>query len=209
MIAIIDYNAGNLRSVQKAYEHMGVACRATGDRDEILKADAAILPGVGAFADCMANLTSRGLDSVVKKCIDMGKPFLGICLGFQMLFDYSEEHPAGEPPVKGLGVFKGSVRQFPSDMGLKVPHMGWNNLQIQKACRLFDGLSADPYVYFVHSYFVEAADRSIVSAKVNYGLDADAALSTGKVFAMQFHPEKSGAAGLQMIRNFLKAVYEK
>jgi glutamine amidotransferase len=207
MIAIIDYDAGNLRSVQKAYEHMGVDCKTTSCHEEILKADAVILPGVGAFSDCMQNLTRKGMDGVVKACIEMGKPFLGICLGYQMLFEYSEEHPEGEPDVKGLGIFKGCVRRFPGDMGLKVPHMGWNNLKLEKDCPLFADLPEDPFVYFVHSYYVEAADRSIVSARVEYGRTVDAAISSGNVFAMQFHPEKSGEAGLKIIQNFVKAVY--
>lgn len=207
MIAIIDYDAGNLRSVQKAYEHMGVDCKTTSSHEEILKADAVILPGVGAFSDCMQNLTRKGMNGVVKACIAMGKPFLGICLGFQMLFEHSEEHPEGEPDVKGLGIFKGCVRRFPGDMGLKVPHMGWNNLKLVKDCPLFCDLPENPFVYFVHSYYVDAADRSIVSARVEYGRTVDAAISSRNVYAMQFHPEKSGEAGLKIIQNFVKAVY--
>lgn len=206
MIAIIDYNAGNLKSVQKAFEHAGAACRVTSDRKEILTADAVVLPGVGAFKDCMDNLTTRGLDEVVKECIGKGMPFLGICLGFQMLFESSEEHMAGESHVKGLGVFKGRVRQFPAGMGLKVPHMGWNSLEILKSSPIFLDLPDKPYVYFVHSYYVDSSDRSIVSARTEYGTGFDAAVSSGNVSAVQFHPEKSGDTGLKIIGNFLKAV---
>lgn len=207
MIAIIDYNAGNLKSVRRAFEHTGAVCKATSEESEILSADAVVLPGVGAFRDCMDNLTLRGLDKTVKKCIDKGMPFLGICLGFQMLFECSEENQVGESQVKGLGIFKGSVRQFPPDMGLKVPHMGWNSLDIMKDSPLFEGLPEKSFVYFVHSYYVESADRSLVSACSEYGIRFDAAMSCGKVHAVQFHPEKSGDLGLGMIHNFVKAVY--
>lgn len=209
MIAIIDYNAGNLRSVGKAFENAGALCKATSLENEILNADAVVLPGVGAFKDCVNNLTERGLDVVVKKCIDGGMPFLGICLGFQMLFDYSEENHSGDSQVKGLGIFKGAVKQFSPDMGLKVPHMGWNSLDIIKDRPLFEGLPEKSFVYFVHSYYVDSEDRSLVSACTEYGVRFDAAVSRGKVHAVQFHPEKSGDIGQRIIHNFVKAVYSK
>ncbi len=213
MITIIDYEAGNLRSVAKALERVGVSPIITCDEHTILTSDAVVLPGVGAFADCMQSLVEKGMDRVVKACIQMGKPFLGICLGYQMLFESSEEHSQGAPDVGGLGIFKGKVKKFPSDLGLKVPHMGWNNLTLPRYCPFFEGLTNDSpehskeaYVYFVHSYYVDVADKSLVAAKAHYGLSFDAAIATDNVFAMQFHPEKSGDAGLTLIRNFLKAV---
>lgn len=209
MIAIIDYNAGNLKSVQKAFEKAGVDCIATADEDEIFKSDAVVLPGVGAFADCMHNLKQRGMEKVVLQSIQKGMPFLGICLGFQMLFEDSEEHQTATSKVKGIGIFKGTVRQFPLDMGLKVPHMGWNSLEIVKPSPLLEGLPQKAFVYFVHSYYVDSADRSLVSARCDYGVPFDAAISHDNVHAVQFHPEKSGDVGLLMIRNFVKAVYKR
>jgi glutamine amidotransferase len=209
MIAIIDYNAGNIRSVLKAFEYAGAECGTTSEESVIMKADAVVLPGVGAFRDCVNNLKDRSLDGVVKRCIHEGKPFFGICLGFQMLFDWSEEHGEDGAPVPGLGIFKGTVRQFRFDKGLKVPHMGWNCLEVMKEDPIFSGLPDKPYVYFVHSYYVEAADRSLVAARSDYGITFDAAISCGNVRATQFHPEKSGDVGIRMIKNFVKAVYSK
>lgn len=207
MIAIVDYNAGNIRSVQKAFEYAGASCLVTSSADEILSADGVILPGVGAFRNCFGNLKQKGLDRVVRHCLEKGMPFLGICLGFQMLFEYSEEDGTDAGWVKGMGVFKGAVRQFRSDMGLKVPQIGWNSLEIAKECVLFEGLPAKPYVYFVHSYYVDAEDKTLVAARSHYGIPFDAAIARGNVFAVQFHPEKSGDAGLMIIRNFMKVVY--
>ena len=206
MITIIDYEAGNLRSVAKAFEAAGETPQITSNAETILKSDAAVLPGVGAFADCMKSLVNRGLDQVVRACIEMGKPFLGICLGYQMLFESSEESPEGLPDVPGLGILEGRVRKFPDDLGVKVPHMGWNNLFFPKPCVLFDGLQPDPYVYFVHSYYVDVKNKHLVAATADYGFSFDAAIAADRVFAMQFHPEKSGGVGLTMIRNFLKVV---
>ncbi len=216
MITIIDYEAGNLRSVAKALERAGATPLITGDEKTILESDAVVLPGVGAFADCMQSLVAKGMDRVVKTCIQMGKPFLGICLGYQMLFESSEEHPEGEPDVLGLGIFRGKVKKFPTDLGLKVPHMGWNNLSFPRPSPFFEGIaskesgqadqSPEAYVYFVHSYYVEVADKNLVAAKAHYGFPFDAAIATDKLFSMQFHPEKSGDVGLTLIRNFLKAV---
>mgnify|MGYP000232608047 CR=1 FL=1 len=207
MIAIVDYNAGNIRSVQKAFEYAGASCLVTSSPEAILSADGVILPGVGAFKDCFGNLKDRGLDRVVLQCLEKGMPFLGICLGFQMLFEYSEESGPDGGRVKGMGVFKGFVRQFPQDMGLKVPQIGWNSLDMTKECVLFEGLQSTPYVYFVHSYYVTAEDRSLVAARSHYGIPFDAAIARGRIFAVQFHPEKSGDVGLVIIRNFMKVVY--
>lgn len=206
MITIIDYDAGNLRSVANAFFKAGAECIVTDDEETILSSSAVVLPGVGAFSDCMESLKQKGMDKVVLKCIDKDKPFLGICLGFQLLFEESEEHEDNLPDVKGLGIFKGKVRKFPSGMGLKIPHMGWNSLIYQNPCPLFDNIEA--YLYFVHSYYVEASDKSIVSARCEYGLEFDAAISKGNIYAVQFHPEKSGKVGAAIIKNFLKAVYE-
>ncbi|MGI6085190.1 MAG: imidazole glycerol phosphate synthase subunit HisH [Acetivibrionales bacterium] len=226
MIAIIDYDAGNLKNVENAFKKMGAVSLITCDEATILKSEAVVLPGVGAFADCMESLVNKGMDRVVKACIDMGKPFLGICLGFQMLFEYSEEHPEGFPDTKGLGILKGGVKKFPTGTGLKIPHMGWNNLSFHKPCPLFKNLPRDifidsddissvpdnkrnqgAYLYFVHSYYVEASDKSIVSATAQYGISFDAAISWKNVYGTQFHPEKSGKAGMAIIDNFLKVVH--
>lgn len=207
MIAIVDYNAGNIRSVQKAFEYAGASCSVTSSSHEILSADAVILPGVGAFRDCFGNLKERGLDRVVRQCLEKGMPFLGICLGFQMLFDCSEENGTDGGWVEGMGVFKGAVRQFPQDMGLKVPQIGWNCLDRTRDCALFDGLPSKPYVYFVHSYYVDSEDRPLVAARSQYGIAFDAAIARGNTYAVQFHPEKSGDVGIMIIKNFLKVVY--
>jgi glutamine amidotransferase len=225
MITVIDYDAGNLRSVVKAFEKAGAKCIATDDEKTILNSAAVVLPGVGAFSDCMESLEEKGMDKVVRKIIGMGKPFLGICLGFQLLFSESEEHEEGSPNVKGLGIFEGRVRKFPGGIGLKIPHMGWNSLKLLKPCPLFEELPRsiiadevchnrnyqkqnETYLYFVHSYYVEAADKAIVSTRCSYGLEFDAAISKDNIFATQFHPEKSGKAGAAIIKNFLKVVYE-
>lgn len=200
MIAIIDYGVGNLRSVEKAFHFIGQEAVVTSDKDVILGADDVVLPGVGAFADAMENLKNAGMVDVVKRVIEDGRPFLGICLGMQLLFDYSEE---GGEKVKGLGIFKGSIRQLPLDMNLKVPHMGWNSLRVKEDCPLFKNLQKNPYVYFVHSYYLTADDKDIVVATTNYGIDFDAAIGKGNVYATQFHPEKSGEVGLNILRNWV------
>lgn len=225
MIAIINYDAGNLKNVANAFKMLGADPLITSDEATILKSEAVVLPGVGAFDSCMNSLVEKGMDRVVKTCINMGKPFLGICLGFQLLFEYSEEHPAGLLDTKGLGILKGRVKKFPADIGIKIPHMGWNNLSFPKPCPLFENLPArlftdsqdnsastnckqneEAYLYFVHSYYVEASNRSIVSATSRYGISFDAAISSDNVYATQFHPEKSGKVGLAIINNFLKVV---
>ncbi len=199
MIAIIDYGAGNILSVQKALDHIGCENVVTSDAAVISSADGAVLPGVGSFGDAMDNLGAGGLVGTVKDFAASGKPFLGICLGLQVLFDSSEE----SPDVQGLSLMTGSVRRFPSDMGLKIPHIGWNSIEYDRDCPIFKGLSDNPYVYFVHSYYLEAADKGVVSAVADYGIKFHAAVWKDNVFATQFHPEKSGNVGLQILRNFV------
>jgi glutamine amidotransferase len=203
LIAVIDYGVGNLKSVEKAFKFIGCEAEISSDKEFILNSDAVVLPGVGAFADAMASLRKAGMADVVTQVIHKGKPFLGICLGMQLLFDYSEE---GGERVEGLGIFRGEIRQFPLNMGLKVPHMGWNALELKKECPLFRNLPQHPYVYFVHSYYLDAADKNIVSATASYGIDFDAAVCCGNVFATQFHPEKSGSIGLAVLRNFADVI---
>lgn len=199
MIAIIDYGVGNLRSVEKAFQFIGCKAIITSDAKTVSRADGIVLPGVGAFSDAMENLRNAGMVDLVKGAIAADKPFLGICLGMQLLFDYSEE---GGGRADGLGIFKGAIRQLPQDTGLKVPHMGWNSLKTKEACPLFNDLKANPYVYFVHSFYLEAENRQLVAATAEYGVRIDAAIARGNVFATQFHPEKSGSIGLDMLRNW-------
>ena len=202
MIAIVDYDAGNLKSVEKALAYLGEASIVTRDFKEIEKADKVILPGVGSFGTAMENLKKFELDKVVKEVTAEGKPFLGICLGLQLLFPKSEESPEAD----GLGIFDGSITKIPSGEGLKIPHIGWNSLVIKKNDGLFKGIGKNPYVYFVHSYFLNASDKSIVSAQTEYGVTIDAAVEKGNVYATQFHPEKSGETGLMILRNFADIV---
>lgn len=202
MIAVIDYGAGNLQSVIKAFRHIGCDASVTSDPGELARADAAVLPGVGAFGDSMRCLRNSGMVEPTLEKIRSGKPFLGICLGLQLLFEESGESPG----VKGLGVLPGRVYRIPDSPGLKIPHVGWNSLNIRQSGGLFAGVSQSPYVYFVHSYYLKAADRGIVSATAEYGVTIDAAVQRGSLFAAQFHPEKSGRAGLQMLRNFAEMI---
>ena len=202
MIAIIDYGAGNIQSVSKALAHIGCEAFITRDKDKILKADGAVLPGVGSFGDTMDTMTEYGIKDTVIEYAKSGKPFLGICLGLQLLFPKSEESPDAE----GLGIFDGSITKIPSGDGLKIPHIGWNSLDIKKSDGLFKGIGKNPYVYFVHSYFLNASDKSIVSAQTEYGVTIDAAVEKGNVYATQFHPEKSGETGLKILRNFADIV---
>ena len=197
MIAIIDYDAGNLKSVEKALKFLGEEAVITRQKEEILNADKVILPGVGAFGDAMHNLNQFGLVDVIKEVVDLGKPFLGICLGLQLLFERSEESPG----VEGLGILKGEILRIPDCPGLKIPHMGWNSLKIKPEAKLFKGLE-DPYVYFVLSFYLKAADESIVAATTEYSTIIHASVQSGNVFACQFHPEKSSRVGLQILRNF-------
>ncbi len=199
MIAIIDYGVGNLASVNKAFSFIGIESVITSDPAEILAADKVVLPGVGAFADAMDNLEKTNMISVIKSVVEKGTPLLGICLGMQLLFDYSTE---GGERVPGLGLLRGSVTQFPLDMGLKVPHMGWNSLNIKQGDGIFKGVKDNSYVYFVHSYHLTAHDRSDVAASCSYGITYDAAVARDNILGTQFHPEKSGDVGLSILRNF-------
>ena len=192
MIAIIDYDAGNLKSVEKALLSLGQECVVTRDFKEIEQADKVILPGVGSFGQAMEQLKKFELDKVLKEIPDSGKPFLGICLGLQLLFERSEESEG----VEGLGMLKGEILRIPDKEGLKIPHIGWNSLDLQGNGRLFAGLEEHPYVYFVHSYYLKAAEESIVKATTDYSVRIHASVEQGNIFACQFHPEKSGSVGL-------------
>lgn len=198
MVAIIDYDAGNIKSVEKALRFLGQEAEVTRDRERIRKADKVILPGVGAFGDAMEKLSQYGLTEVIKETVDKGTPFLGICLGLQLLFDRSDEAPG----VEGLGILKGEILKIPEREGLKIPHMGWNSLEFPREGRLFRGLEPNPYVYFVHSYYLKAAEEEIVTAETEYGVKIHASVEKGNVYACQFHPEKSGETGLQILKNF-------
>lgn len=198
MIAIIDYDAGNLRSVEKALLHIGEECIVTREPEKILEADKVILPGVGAFQDAMQNLQKFDLVNVIREAVAADKPFLGICLGLQLLFASSEENPG----VAGLKLLPGRVMRIPAAKGLKIPHIGWNSIEINPGSRLLQGLPNESYVYFVHSYYLQAEDEEIVAASTEYGAHIHAAVEKGNLFATQFHPEKSGAVGLQILRNF-------
>lgn len=198
MIAIIDYNAGNLKSVEKALHFLEQPCVITRDRSEILAADHVILPGVGAFGDAMEQLKKYELDKVIREVAEQNKPLLGICLGLQLLFESSEESPG----VEGLHILDGQVLRIPDKEGLKIPHIGWNSLSYPNQGRLFAGIPEDAYVYFVHSYYLKAADPSIVCATTEYSTHIHAAVEKGNVFACQFHPEKSSSTGLKILKNF-------
>ena len=198
MIAIIDYDAGNLKSVEKALLYLGQDVLVTRDREKILSADKVILPGVGNFGDAMEKLKGYGLEEVIRETARQGKPFLGICLGLQLLFERSAEAPG----VEGLGILKGEILRIPDREDLKVPHIGWNSLKLQNQGRLFAGLEEEPYVYFVPSYYLKAADPQIVKAVTEYGVRIDASVESGNVFACQFHPEKSSRTGLKILKNF-------
>lgn len=202
MIAIIDYGMGNLRSVQKAFERLGVDATITSDAAAVKRADKVVLPGVGAIADAIAELERTGLDDAVRETVDSGKPFLGICLGFQALFETSEENADGGA-TKCLGIFPGKVVRFPAFPDLVVPHMGWNGLRFgQPEVPIYRGLSANDYVYFVHSYYVAPSDPTLVATTTEYGLDFCSSIARGNVFGVQFHPEKSQAVGLKILENF-------
>ena len=200
MIAIIDYDAGNIKSVEKALQKLGQEVIITRDAEEILSADKVILPGVGAFGDAMNNLRKYGLDQVIYQVVENETPFLGICLGLQLLFEKSDESVG----AKGLGILQGEICRIPDKEGLKIPHMGWNSLHLQHDGRLFAGLPEDSYVYFVHSYYLKAEDESIVKATTEYSTHIHASVEQGNVFACQFHPEKSSDVGLQILKNFVE-----
>ena len=196
MIAIIDYGAGNLHSVKNALDHLGAESEITADKDKILSASHVILPGVGAFGDAMRQLDASGLTDTVRQAADGSRPFLGICLGLQLLFDSSEESPG----VKGLGIFSGGSVKIP-DRGLKIPHMGWNSITLAKPSRILP--EGETYVYFVHSYYIQPKDAEVVLAYTGYGERLPIAVERGNVFATQFHPEKSGDAGLEILKRFI------
>ena len=196
MVAIIDYGAGNLHSVKNALDFLGVDSVITKDKDEILSADHVILPGVGSFGDAMECINNSGLYDVIKKAADGSRPFLGICLGLHLLFDESEESPG----VKGLGILSGKVVKIP-DCGLKIPHMGWNNIEVSKKSRILP--TESEFMYFVHSYYINPQNSDVVSSYTTYGDKLGVSIERGNVFAVQFHPEKSGEAGLNILKKFI------
>ncbi len=198
MIAIIDYDAGNLKSVEKALQHLGEECVVTREPKEIRQADKVILPGVGAFGEAMEKLHHYGLVEVIREVVAKGTPFLGICLGLQLLFRSSDE----SPDVEGLGVLDGEIVAIPQKEGFKIPHMGWNSLKMKEGAKLFQGISQDAYVYFVHSFYLKADKAEDVAATTDYIVPIHASVEHGNVFACQFHPEKSGDTGLQILKNF-------
>lgn len=199
MIAIIDYDAGNIKSVEKALQYLGEETCVTRNPEEILAAEKVILPGVGAFGDAMQKLHQYGLVEVIKEVVNRRKPLLGICLGLQLLFESSEESPG----VEGLGILKGKIVRFPEDAGVKIPHVGWNSLQYPNSGRLFVNVPENAFVYFVHSYYLKAEDPQIVTASAWYGTQIHASVEKDQVFACQFHPEKSSETGLQILKNFV------
>lgn len=200
MVAIIDYDAGNLKSVQKALEYLGAEVCVTRDREVLLKSDHIILPGVGAFGQAMDNLQRYGLVDTIKEVVKKGIPFLGICLGMQLLFESSEESEG----VQGLSLLPGKIIKIPKVDGLKIPHMGWNSLELRNKATLFQGLPEHPYVYFVHSYYLEAKRELDVSAVAEYGTTLHVSVERENLFGCQFHPEKSGEIGLTILKNFLE-----
>ena len=200
MIAIIDYDAGNIKSVEKALHYLGEETVVSRDPQVLLSADKVILPGVGSFGDAMNNLNKFGLVPVIRELTEKGTPFLGICLGLQLLFERSDEAPG----VEGLGVLKGDILKLPDKEGYKIPHMGWNSLDFPQEGRLFKGLGEHPYVYFVHSYYLKAAEEEIVTTTADYTTTIHASVEKDNVFACQFHPEKSSDVGLRILKNFVE-----
>lgn len=204
MIAIIDYDAGNIKSVEKALRYLGEEVRITRDREEILASDGVILPGVGAFGDAMEKLHTYGLVEVIREVVRRQIPFLGICLGLQLMFESSEEAPG----VEGLHLLDGTIHKIPAAPGLKIPHIGWNDLAFPNKGRLFQGIEEHSYVYFVHSFYLEAADPAIVTATTEYGTLIHASVEKDNIFACQFHPEKSSRIGLKILQNFVDITKE-
>ena len=200
MIAIIDYDAGNIKSVEKAVEYLGYKPVVTRDPEKILSAEKVILPGVGAFGDAMEKLNSYKLVDVINQVAKNGTPFLGICLGLQLLFEESEESPG----AKGLGLLEGKIVRIPEGEYRKIPHMGWNSLDLKGDGRLFKDIADNPFVYFVHSYYLQAKDKSIVKGTTEYNVTIDATVEKDNIFACQFHPEKSSDTGLKILKNFLE-----
>lgn len=200
MVAIIDYDAGNIKSVEKAMKLLKQEVVVTRDPEMILGADKVILPGVGSFGDAMGKIRQYDLEKVIHEVVERQIPFLGICLGLQLLFERSEESPG----VQGLGILKGEILRIPETEGLKVPHMGWNSLEFSGDGRLFQGIPEDAYVYFVHSYYLKAEETEIVTARTDYGTEIHASVEKGQIFACQFHPEKSSDVGLRILKNFVE-----
>lgn len=202
MITIIDYGSGNLKSIKNGFTKIGVETRVTNDLNDLRKAEALVLPGVGAFGHTMNNLRKYG--NTIHEHVDSGKPFLGICMGLQVLFSRSQESES----VEGLNIFEGGVKKFPDSLineGFKIPHMGWNNLQIKRSCPILEDIK-DDYMYFVHSYYVSPSDENIIAATVDYGVEVPAVICKDQVFATQFHPEKSGPTGLKILENFVELI---
>lgn len=205
MTAIIDYDAGNIRSVEKALQTLGEEAIVTRDKDIILNADRVILPGVGAFGDAMDKIRGYDLEGVIKEVVRRGTPFLGICLGLQLMFERSEESKG----AKGLGILKGEILRIPDEPGLKIPHIGWNSLTYPNQGRLYRGIPENSYVYFVHSYYLKAEEADVVVAESQYGTTTiHASVEKGNVFACQFHPEKSSEVGLTILKNFISVKKE-
>ena len=203
LLGLVDYGSGNLRSVQRAIEHAGGECIHVQREADTTACAALVVPGVGSFGDCAGQLRERGLWEVIKSWIGADKPYLGICLGYQLLFDSSEESPG----VEGLGVFRGKVVHFPKSSGLKIPHMGWNQLHINKPSdRLMTGLGENPDFYFVHSYYPVPEDDAVITSTCTYGMEFAASVTKGNLSAVQFHPEKSQELGLKMLRNFISSL---
>lgn len=200
MTAIIDYDAGNIRSVEKAFRFLGEEAYVTRDRSQILEADRVVLPGVGAFGDAMGKLCGLGLDEIIWATVDKGTPFLGICMGLQLLFERSEESGG----VAGLGILKGEILRIPEKTELKIPHIGWNSLSYPNKSRLMEGIPENSYAYFVHSYYLQAADTEIVVATTEYGVQIHACVEKDNIYACQFHPEKSSETGLAILKNFIR-----
>lgn len=204
MISILDYDAGNIASVEKAIKYLGADCAVTRDGNTIMHSEAVILPGVGAFGDACEKLSDYGFYDIIPEYIKSSKPFLGICLGLQLLFKESEE----SPNASGLDILPGKIVKIPDTDGLKVPHIGWNSISINKKSRLLAGIPDNSYVYFVHSYYLKARDPAIVAATTEYGVTMHAACERENVFATQFHPEKSGEVGLKILKNFISIAKE-
>ena len=202
MIAIIDYDAGNIKSVEKAFIALGQDVIVTRDKETILKADGVVLPGVGAFGDAMQKLIDFDLVETIHKVVEKNTPFMGICLVLQLMFESSEESPG----VEGLSLLKGKIVRIPEGEGLKIPHIGWNNLSYPNEGRLYKDIPEDSYVYFVHSYYLQAEEPEIVRATTEYGVTIHASVEKGNIFACQFHPEKSSAVGMKILENFVTVV---